>query len=73
MNRLRSFPVIAPSHPCAAAGARCSAADQLRDAQAELKTQGFYYGELNGQNTSETVAAIRRLPDSQRPRSHRHA
>src|SRR5215207_5983498 len=38
-----------------------NAADQLRDAQAELKTQGFYYGELNGENTTETVAAIRRF------------
>jgi peptidoglycan hydrolase-like protein with peptidoglycan-binding domain len=36
------------------------AAERIRDVQTELKTQGFYYGDLNGENTSETVAAIRR-------------
>ena len=34
--------------------------DQLRNAQTELKTQGFYYGEINGETSSETTAAIRR-------------
>jgi len=34
--------------------------DGLRDVQAQLKTQGFYYGEINGEKTSETTAAIRR-------------
>ena len=34
--------------------------DRLRDVQTQLKTQGFYYGEVNGQNTTETGAAIRR-------------
>ena len=37
-----------------------SADDRLKDVQTELKTQGFYYGELNGEGTSETTAAIRR-------------
>lgn len=37
-----------------------SADDRFRDVQTELKTQGFYYGEINGQNTAETGAAIRR-------------
>lgn len=35
--------------------------DRLRDVQSELKTEGFYYGEINGENTSETTAAIRRF------------
>jgi peptidoglycan hydrolase-like protein with peptidoglycan-binding domain len=35
-------------------------ADQTRDAQAELKSLGFYYGEVNGQSGAETSAAIRR-------------
>ena len=34
--------------------------DRLRDVQTELKTQGFYYGEINGQNTGETAAALKR-------------
>lgn len=37
-----------------------AATDQLRDVQTELKTQGFYYGEINGQSTAETTAALRR-------------
>ena len=36
------------------------AEDRLREVQTELKTQGFYYGEINGQNSTETGAAIRR-------------
>ncbi|MEA3212987.1 MAG: hypothetical protein QOE70_6044 [Chthoniobacter sp.] len=36
------------------------AEDRLRDVQTELKSQGFYYGEINGQSTNETTAAIRR-------------
>ena len=34
--------------------------DQLRDVQTELKNQGFFYGETNGQMNAETTAAIRR-------------
>jgi peptidoglycan hydrolase-like protein with peptidoglycan-binding domain len=55
MNRSSLSILLALALPLAAA-----AADQLRDVQTELKTQGFYYGELNGQNSPETVAAIRR-------------
>ena len=35
--------------------------DRLRDAQAELKRQGFYYGEIDGANGAETSASIRRF------------
>jgi peptidoglycan hydrolase-like protein with peptidoglycan-binding domain len=35
--------------------------DRLRDVQAELKAQGFYYGEVHGNSTPETTAAIRRF------------
>ena len=34
--------------------------DKLRDVQAELKSQGFYYGEVNGTEGAETTAALRR-------------
>ncbi len=34
--------------------------DQLRGVQSELKTQGFFYGDANGQASPETTAAIRR-------------
>ena len=34
--------------------------DRLRDVQAELKTQGFFYGEVNGRDSQETSAAVRR-------------
>src|SRR6187431_2734129 len=34
--------------------------DQLRNVQSALKTQGFFYGEANGQPSTETTAAIRR-------------
>jgi peptidoglycan hydrolase-like protein with peptidoglycan-binding domain len=34
--------------------------DPLRDAQAELKNQGFFYGEVDGKAGAETTAAIRR-------------
>ena len=37
-----------------------AADDQLRSVQAELKTQGFFYGDVNGQTSPETVAAVRR-------------
>jgi peptidoglycan hydrolase-like protein with peptidoglycan-binding domain len=38
-----------------------SCADDLtRALQQKLKDQGFYYGEVNGQNSSETSAALRR-------------
>ncbi len=33
----------------------------LGDAQAVLKTQGFYFGEANGQESTETTAALRRF------------
>lgn len=35
--------------------------DRLRDAQAELKIQGFYFGEVDGKAGTETNAAIRRF------------
>ena len=34
--------------------------DQLRSVQNALKTQGFFYGEVSGQASPETTAAIRR-------------
>ena len=34
--------------------------DQLRSVQSELKTQGFFYGDVNGQTSPETTAALRR-------------
>jgi peptidoglycan hydrolase-like protein with peptidoglycan-binding domain len=34
--------------------------DRVRDVQSQLKTQGFYYGEINGKNSAETSAALRR-------------
>jgi len=34
--------------------------DRIRDVQTELKTQGFYYGEINGSYSTETTAALRR-------------
>lgn len=34
--------------------------DQLRNVQTELKSLGFYYGEISGQANAETTAAIRR-------------
>ena len=34
--------------------------DQLRSVQSELKTQGFFYGDANGQTSPETTAALRR-------------
>ena len=37
-----------------------AADDQLRNAQAQLKSQGFYYGDVNGQQSPEMTAAIRR-------------
>ncbi len=35
--------------------------DRLRDAQAELKVQGFYFGEVDGKTGAESNAAIRRF------------
>ena len=40
--------------------AAAPASDQVRNVQAELKAQGFFYGEVTGENTSETTAALRR-------------
>jgi peptidoglycan hydrolase-like protein with peptidoglycan-binding domain len=34
--------------------------DRLRNVQAELKSLGFYYGEMDGQTNAETTAALRR-------------
>lgn len=34
--------------------------DQLRRVQTELKNQGFYYGEVTGEASAETTAALRR-------------
>lgn len=34
--------------------------DQLRRVQTELKSQGFYYGEVTGEASAETTAALRR-------------
>ena len=34
--------------------------DQLRGVQSELKAAGFFYGEVNGQTSPETTAALRR-------------
>jgi peptidoglycan hydrolase-like protein with peptidoglycan-binding domain len=43
------------------AGAGSLRADQITSAvQQALKDQGFYYGEVNGQKTADTTAAIRR-------------
>lgn len=35
--------------------------DRVRDVQAELKTQGFYYGEVDGKASDETSSAVRRF------------
>ena len=35
--------------------------DRIRDVQAELKTQGFFYGEVNGAASEEMSAAVRRF------------
>ena len=37
------------------------AEDDVRNVQTELKSQGFYYGEVDGKFTSETSAAIKRF------------
>ena len=34
--------------------------DQLRNVQGDLKRQGFFYGEVNGQASPETTSALRR-------------
>ena len=46
--------------PLLLAAASALADDQLRGVQAELKTQGFFYGDVNGQTSPETTAALRR-------------
>src|SRR4051794_6112976 len=38
-----------------------TADDRLRDAQAQLKSQGFYFGEVDGNEGNETNAALRRF------------
>jgi peptidoglycan hydrolase-like protein with peptidoglycan-binding domain len=37
-----------------------AADDQLRNVQSQLKSEGFYYGDVNGQASTEMTAAIRR-------------
>jgi peptidoglycan hydrolase-like protein with peptidoglycan-binding domain len=37
-----------------------NADDQLRNVQSQLKSEGFYYGDINGQESPEMTAAIRR-------------
>jgi peptidoglycan hydrolase-like protein with peptidoglycan-binding domain len=44
-----------------ALAATALADDRIRDAQTELKRQGFYYGEIDGAAGAETTAAIRRF------------
>lgn len=41
--------------------ATASADPAVQQAQAVLKQQGFYYGEINGETSADTVAAIRRF------------
>lgn len=41
-------------------GAVACADAQLRKVQEELKTQGFYYGDITGEASAETTAALRR-------------
>ncbi len=41
--------------------ATAGAEDHLRDAQVELKGQGFFYGEVDGKDSAESSAAIRRF------------
>lgn len=43
-----------------ALGSALFAEDQLRNVQTELKSLGFYYGEVSGRANAETTAAIRR-------------
>jgi peptidoglycan hydrolase-like protein with peptidoglycan-binding domain len=45
---------------CLAAVATAAADQSIADVQQALKDQGFYYGEINGKNDADTVAAIRR-------------
>ena len=40
--------------------ALASSADQLYSVQTELKNRGFFYGDVNGQASPETTAALRR-------------
>lgn len=44
-----------------ALAAVATADDRLRDVQAALKNQGFYYGEVDGSEGTETTAALRRF------------
>jgi peptidoglycan hydrolase-like protein with peptidoglycan-binding domain len=55
---MRKFLPLALLFLALATGGRAD--DRLRDVQTELKSLGFYYGEVNGQNSGETSAAIRR-------------
>src|SRR5688572_30285953 len=41
-------------------GSAALAYPRLRNVQTELKSLGFYYGEVSGQNNAETTAALRR-------------
>lgn len=55
MKRIAIFPLA-----LALLGSVSLADDQTRNVQTELKNLGFYYGEVNGQQNSETTAALRR-------------
>src|SRR5438270_13591834 len=34
----------------------------VQEAQQELKEQGYYFGQINGETDADTIAAIRRFP-----------
>lgn len=59
--RFRTMKYLAVFAVLSALAAPLVADDRVREAQAELKRQGFYYGEVDGQNGAETSAAIRRF------------
>lgn len=52
----RLFPLLCSSLLAVSA----FASDQIRNVQTELKTQGFYYGDITGTESAELTAAIRR-------------
>lgn len=55
---MKRLPLLLATALFAAAAA---ANDQLRDVQGALKSQGFYYGEVTGNDSAETAAALRRF------------
>ena len=60
MKRFPSLPAAAVLFATALLLMPATANDQIREVQAALKTQGFYYGEVTGTENPETTAAIRR-------------